>query len=99
MRSPLTGHLFLLFRGSLPQRRQRRLVPAAEVHLCSRHEGKVLDLTAQLRLLFAREEHEVPVRPRGDALLRGLLAAQLPLVGRAGLELGLLGAELGAFAP
>lgn len=56
MGSPLTGHLFLLFRGSFPQRGERRLVPATQIHLCGRHEGQVLHLAAQLRLLFAREQ-------------------------------------------
>lgn len=100
MRSPLTGHLFLLFRGSLTQRGERRLVPATEVHLSSRHEGQIFDLTARLGLLFARE-HNVPFcpGPHGNGLLGGFLTAQLSLIGRAGLNVGFLRAELGGLAP
>lgn len=100
MRSPLTGHLFLLLGGSLTQRGQRRLVPATQIHLCGGHEGQIFDLTALLGLLFARE-HEVALcaRPQGQRLLRGLLTAQLSLIGRAWRKLCFLGAELGAFAP
>lgn len=99
MRSPLTGHLFLLFRGSLTQRGERRLVPATEVHLSSRHERQILNLTAQVRLLFALE-HNVPFCPwlHGNWFLWGFLTAQLSLIGRARLNLRLLGAKLGTFA-
>lgn len=100
MRSPLTGHLFLLFRGSLTQRGKRRLVATTEVHLCGRHEGQIFDLTAQLGLLFAREHHVPFCRwPQGNRLLWGFLTAQLSLIRWAWLKLGFLGAKLGTFAP
>lgn len=98
MRSPLTGHLFLLFRGSLSQRGERRLVPAAQIHLCGGHEGQVLHLAAQLRLLFAQEQ-AVRTRPDRNILLRGLLTAQLSLVWRTRLHFRLWGAELCTFTP
>lgn len=100
MRSPLTGHLFLLLGGSFAQWGQRWLVPATQIHLCGGHEGQIFDLTALLGLLFARE-HSVPLcaRPQGQHLLRGLLTAQLSLVGRARRKLCFLGTELRAFAP
>lgn len=84
MRSPLTGHLFLLLEGRLTQRGQRRLVPAAEVHLCGRHEGQVFDVTARLGFLFAGEHH-VPFRHRAhrNYFLWGFLTAQLSLIWRA----------------
>lgn len=99
MRSPLTGHLFLLLGGSLTQRGQRRLVPATEVHLCGRHEGQIFDVTARLRFLFAGEHH-VPFRhrPHRNHLLWGFFTAQLSLIWRAWLKLCFLGAEFGTFA-
>lgn len=99
MRSPLTGHLFLLLRGSFTQRGQRGLVPATQVHLCGRHEGQIFNVTAGLGLLFAGEHH-VPFshRPHGHHLLWGFFTAQLSLIGRARLKLGFLGAQFGTFA-
>lgn len=100
MRSPLTGHLFFLFRGSLTQRGQRRLVPATQIHLCGRHEGEIFHLAAQLRLLFAREQHvSFWPWPQRNSLLWGFLTAQLSLTGRARLNLRFLRAKLGTFAP
>lgn len=99
MRSPLTGHLFLLFRGSLSQRGEGRLVPAAQIHLCGGHEGQVLHLVAQQpRLLFAQEQ-TVRTRPDRNILLRVFLTAQLSLVWRTRLHFRLCGAELCTFTP
>lgn len=99
MRSPLTGHLFLLLRGSFTQRGQRRLVPTTDVHLCGRHEGQIFNVTARLRFFFAGEHH-VPFShwPHGNHLLRGFFTAQLSLIRRAWLKLGFLGTQFGTFA-
>lgn len=95
MRSPLTGHLFLLLRGSFSQRGERRLVPAAQIHLCGGHEGQVLHLAAQPRLLFAQKQ---AVRTQNH-LLWGFLTAQLSLVWRTRLHFRLCGAKLRTFTP
>lgn len=99
MRSPLTGHLFLLLEGRLTQRGQWGLVPAAQVHLCGRHEGQIFDVTARLGFLFAGEHH-VPFRhgAHGNYFLWGFLTAQLSLIWRARLKLCFLRAEFGTFA-